>query len=394
MARLMEYPRAPESGAPVWSKTGAHQVDARVATALRLARPWGRRATLVMAVSTVVALLLTGIYNDSFGDHWVYSICVGLSCWFFIEVGRLTIVRRATQRVVQRGAKRPVFPPLRWLIPWVIVSALLGYEVGIVFGNAFLGQNLPGLGMFATNPRSLAVIMIITIVATLGLTFWWIAAARLAESEARAESAQRAASESHLKLLEAQLEPHMLFNTLANLRVLIAVDPERAQVMLDRLIGFLRTTLHASRSDVQSLAEEFARVSDYLALMAIRMGPRLSVKIDLPQELRDVQVPPLLLQPLIENSIKHGLEPKVQGGCIEVAARCDADTLVLTVRDSGVGLSQEAATAGTRFGLGQVRQRLATLYADRAQVALEPAADEDGGTVARIVLPIGAAVAA
>jgi len=347
-----------------------------------------------MAVSTVVALLLTGIYNDSFGNHWVYSICVGLSCWFFIEVGRLTIVRRARQRAAQRGAKRPVFPPLRWLIPWVIVSALLGYEVGIVFGNAFLGQNLPGLGMFATNPRSLAVIMIITIVATLGLTFWWIAAARLAESEARAESAQRAASESHLKLLEAQLEPHMLFNTLANLRVLIAVDPERAQVMLDRLIGFLRTTLHASRSDVQSLAEEFARVSDYLALMAIRMGPRLSVKIDLPQELRDVQVPPLLLQPLIENSIKHGLEPKVQGGCIEVAARCDADTLVLTVRDSGVGLSQEAATAGTRFGLRQVRQRLITLYADRAQVALEPAADADGGTVARIVLPIGAAVAA
>jgi signal transduction histidine kinase len=391
----MEYPLPPESGAPAWSKTrDARQVDARVTNALQMARPGGRRVGLVAVVSTIVALLLTAIRNDSFGQNWVYSICVGFSCWFFIEVGRLTIMRWVKRRAARRHAARTVFPPFRWLIPWIIVSALLGYEVGVVFGNALLGLKAPGLGLFATNPRALAVILIITILATLVVTFWWFACARLAESEARAESAQRAASETHLKLLEAQLEPHMLFNTLANLRVLISVDPERAQVMLDRLIGFLRTTLHASRSDVQSLAEEFARVSDYLALMAIRMGPRLEVKIDLPQELRDVPVPPLLLQPLIENSIKHGLEPKVQGGCIEVAARCDADSLVLTVRDSGVGLSHEATTAGTRFGLRQVRQRLTTLYADRAQVALEPATGPDGGTIARIVLPIASAVAA
>jgi len=186
----------------------------------------------------------------------------------------------------------------------------------------------------------------------------------------------------------------MLFNTLANLRVLIAVDPERAQAMLDRLIAFMRTTLNATRANVQPLGEEFARASDYLALMAIRMGPRLEVKLDLPQELRDLPVPPLLLQPLIENAIKHGLEPKVQGGRIEVAARRHADTLVLTVRDSGVGLSHEAATAGTRFGLVQVRQRLATLYAERAQVTLEPATDADGGVLARIVLPLSVAMPA
>jgi signal transduction histidine kinase len=385
MTTLMEIPLA---------KAGPRPIDERLSTALRLARPVGRRATLIVGVSTVVALLLTAIRNDSFGDNWVYSICVGFSCWFFIEVGRLTIIRWARRRALQRGAARTMFPPFRWLIPWIIISALLGYEIGIVFGNALLGLKAPGLGLFATNPRALAVILIITIVATLGVTFWWFACARLAESEARAETAQRAASETQLKLLEAQLEPHMLFNTLANLRVLIAVDPERAQAMLDRLIAFLRTTLHASRSDAQPLAAEFARVSDYLALMAIRMGPRLVVHLDLPQELRDLPVPPLLLQPLIENSIKHGLEPKVEGGRIEVAARCDADCLVLTVRDSGVGLSQTANTAGTRFGLMQVRERLASLYADKAQVALEAAGDAEGGAIARIVLPLGTPVAA
>jgi signal transduction histidine kinase len=385
----MELPLPPESSAPAWArKVGLRKVDARVTTALRLARPAVRRAGLVLAVATVVALLLTGIHNDSFGENLVYSICVACSCWFFIEVGRLTVIRWARRRAERRNPTRAWFPPLRWLFFWIVLSALLGYEVGIVFGNALLGRKAPGLGLFATDPRALAVILIITIVSTLIVTFWWFACARLAESEARAESAQRAASENHLKLLEAQLEPHMLFNTLANLRVLIGVDPDRAQQMLDHLIAFLRTTLNASRADVHPLADEFARVSDYLALMAIRMGPRLQVKMDLPPELREHTVPPLLLQPLIENSIKHGLEPKVQGGRIEVAARCDDQNLVLTVRDSGVGLSHEATTAGTRFGLGQVRQRLNTLYADRAQVALEPSVHPDGGTVARIVLPL------
>src|SRR5262249_21341781 len=158
----------------------------------------------------------------------------------------LTLFRWLRKRARERGETRVTFASFRWIVPWSVMSALLGYEVGMVFGNALLGgEKAAGLGLFATNPRALAVILIFTIVSTVGVTFWWFACARLAESEARAELAQRVASETQLKLLEAQLEPHMLFNTLANLRVLISVDPERAQVMLDRLIGFLRTTLAA-----------------------------------------------------------------------------------------------------------------------------------------------------
>src|SRR5262252_211359 len=307
----MELPLPTKSDAPAESgASGAREVDVRLATALRLARPIARRAVLVIAVSTVVALFITGIFGDSFGDHWVYSICIGLSCWFFIEVARRTIMRWAKQRATRRGAARSMFVPLRWLVPCVVIAAVLGYEVGTVFANALMGKEAPGLGMFADNPRALAVILLITIFSTLAVTLWWVASARLADSERRAEVAQRVASETQLKLLEAQLEPHMLFNTLANLRVLIAVDPERAQAMLDRLIGFMRTTLNATRTGMQPLSEEFARASDYLALMAIRMGPRLEVKLHLPQELRNLQVPPLLLQPLIENAIQHGLEPK------------------------------------------------------------------------------------
>ena len=118
------------------------------------------------------------------------------------------------------------------------------------------------------------------------------------------------------------------------------------------------------------------------------MGPRLAVRLDLPDALRAVAVPPLLLQPLVENAIRHGLEPKVDGGRIEVSARLDGDRLRLTVRDTGVGLAG-AGSAGTRFGLQQVRERLAMAFGGAARLVLEPAAD--GGTVASIEWPLPAA---
>jgi LytS/YehU family sensor histidine kinase len=213
---------------------------------------------------------------------------------------------------------------------------------------------------------------------------------RLANARALAEAAQRAAAENQLKLLQSQLEPHMLFNTLANLRVLIGLDPPRAQAMLDRLINFLRATLNASRRDAQPLADEFQQLDDYLALMAVRMGERLAVAFTLPPDLAALPVPPLLLQPLVENAIKHGLEPKVEGGRIEVAARREGPLLRLTVRDTGIGLGA-AVNGGTAFGLEQVRTRLSTLFGAQATLTLQAAADADGGTLVTIQLPLNAA---
>ena len=138
--------------------------------------------------------------------------------------------------------------------------------------------------------------------------------------------------------------------------------------------------------DEPLLAAEFERLDDYLALMAVRMGARLQVRLDLPDELRTLPVPPLLLQPLVENSIQHGLEPKVEGGRIEVAATREDKLLVLTVRDSGIGLSGGPARAGGGFGLSQVRERLATVYGGRARFHLSPA--EGGGALARIEIPL------
>lgn len=193
----------------------------------------------------------------------------------------------------------------------------------------------------------------------------------------------------------------MLFNTLANLRVLIAQDPPRAQAMLDRLIAFLRATLDASRSGSHSLSAEFGRIDDYLELMQTRMGTRLSRRLDLPDELGRLPVPPLLLQPLVENAIKHGLEPKVAGGWIRVSAQREGSTLVLSVRDTGAGIGSIGSIEGiddasldgappdrSRFGIQQVRERLAALYGKTASLELVAASDDEGGTLAIVRLPI------
>lgn len=196
--------------------------------------------------------------------------------------------------------------------------------------------------------------------------------------------AQRDAAEARLKLLETQLEPHMLFNTLANLRVLISSDPERAVAMLDRLNDYLRATLSGSLASSHTLQAEFDRLRDYLELMVVRMGPRLRYTLDLPAELAGQPVPPLLLQPLVENSIKHGLEPKIEGGSITVSARRQGNQLVLEVVDSGVGLQPEAASR-QGFGLAQVRERLQTAYGPQA--AIDLVAIHAGGTRASIIFP-------
>jgi LytS/YehU family sensor histidine kinase len=205
--------------------------------------------------------------------------------------------------------------------------------------------------------------------------------------EKRIEEVGRQASESRLRLLETQLEPHMLFNTLANLRTLIAIDPARAQTMLDHLIAYLRATLSASRAGTHTLEQEFERLRDYLELMAVRMGPRLQFTLDLPAALAAQTIPPLLLQPLVENSIQHGLEPKVQGGSITVSARLEGGRVCLEVCDTGLGLGPATpGSDGKGFGVGQVRERLATVYG--AAGTIDFVAVQEGGTRATVSFPL------
>ncbi|MBV8465080.1 MAG: sensor histidine kinase [Burkholderiales bacterium] len=193
----------------------------------------------------------------------------------------------------------------------------------------------------------------------------------IAAEQRRALEAERQALEAQLRMLQAQIEPHFLYNTLANAVGLIQPAPERARVLLERLIDYLRASLAASRDTSATLGNEVATISAYLDLMKVRMGERLRYRIDLPPELAACTLPPMLLQPLVENAISHGLEPKIAGGEIVVRCTAEADVLLVTVEDDGVGFDPTARPRpGGGVGLTNLRQRLAALYGNAASVGL------------------------
>ena len=353
-----------------------------------------RTLTVLSLLCLGIALILTAIDGRGFMAKLTYSLSIGAACVLVVDSVRLLMAWIADRLRIARGLPcTDTAATIGWrgVIPGALLSMVVGPPVGLWLGDRITGYTSPSL--FSFGESSTRVTLALSVVATVISVAVLSALERASAARSQAEAAHRLAAESRLRLLQSQLEPHMLFNTLANLRVLVGIDPARAQAMLDHLIAFLRTTLDASRQTTQPLATEFKHLADYLALMAVRMGLRLQIKLDLPPELAALPVPPLLLQPLVENAIKHGLEPKVEGGRIEISARRDfqgsASTLRLTVRDTGAGLSPASAfAAGSSFGLEQVRARLATLYGERAGLALQAAGDAEGGALASLHLPL------
>ncbi len=360
------------------------RADARADTRADFLRDAVKHGVGTAFFCLLVALALALATGRAFDIQAAYSFGTGMPCWMLIELGRY-FFRAETDAVWPGGWRGPVL---------VTVSIAISYVIGTTIGDAYCGCST--WAAYTDAPMHFRASIVISVVAGLvgSLTFYSIGKAKslqakVALAERDAEQAERQAAEARLKLLEAQIEPHMLFNTLANLRVLIANDPPRAQAMLDHLISYLRATLGASRVSARSsshtLATEFERLRDYLELMAIRMGPRLRCTFELPPELAALPVPPLLLQPIVENAIKHGLEPKVEGGSITVTASRANGQLILDVTDTGDGLRNGTEIGTPGFGLAQVRERLQTLHGDRATLRLD--ALPGGGSQVRISFP-------
>lgn len=330
-----------------------------------------RHGLTTAAFCLLIAAALTASGGGSFGSHLAYALPNGLIAWLIMDVGR---------QLFSRAALWPHGPR-----DFAVIAAgiLAGFCGGNLVGDAIMGR--PLLQFLDPASQNFVSTLIVTLVASIVLCYFYYTRGRARLLAGQLALVQRDASEARLKLLETQLAPHMLFNTLANLRVLIGTDSRRAIHMLDHLDKYLRAVLAGSRSDSHPLAAEFARLTDYLELMSVRMGARLRYELHLPASLREVPVPPMLLQPLVENAIRHGLEPHVAGGSIGVHARREDVLLVLEVFDTGANLDEVARAHGSGFGLSQVRQRLATLYGERASLALVPVTE--GGTRATLRLP-------
>ncbi|GJI88021.1 MULTISPECIES: sensor histidine kinase [Duganella] len=207
--------------------------------------------------------------------------------------------------------------------------------------------------------------------------------ARHATSHADEEGMERRVVEARMAALQAQVEPHFLFNTLALIGQLIETDPPQAARIHQNLIDYLRATLPQMRAKgAGTLGRQIEMSRAYLAIMQARMGARLAVSIDVPAEMLSATFPVMMLQILIENAIKHGLEPKIQGGRIDIRASVDGQMLQVDVLDDGIGFNIHA---GDGIGLANVRERLRILYGNRAQLVIE--APLTGGTRASVRIP-------
>jgi len=215
--------------------------------------------------------------------------------------------------------------------------------------------------------------------------------ARKASATAEAESLKRQVVEARMAAMQAQVEPHFLFNTLASIDHLIETDPPRASVMQKNLIALLRASMPTMReagggsgNGVRDLGRELAVIRPYLEILKVRMEERLTTDIAVPDGLLSAEFPPMMIQTLVENAIKHGLEPKAEGGHLRLAAEIVHGKLQVTVADTGLGFGK-AATAGTGVGLANIRERLQLLYGPKASLTV--AENQPGGTVVTITVP-------
>lgn len=322
----------------------------------------------ILAVNTLIAAFLSTIgVGHAFAENLVVSQCIGLS----IYAGCLAAFRwAATPRgnalgmtlAVPAGATAGVGLSILLLgsrgSEWVSAMAWQSLLIGLLFGTA-----ISALFYLRSRMDQLE--------------------AELRERQLREALAEQARLDAQLRMLQAQIEPHFLFNTLANLAVLVRSDPARAERLLADLIAWLRATLARTREAESTLGDEIELLRRYLDILGLRFGERLRVVFDVPEALLARPFPLLLLQPLVENAVTHGIEPKLGGGELRIAAAEENGRLRLIVSDTGVGLREGGAGSG--FGLENVRQRLAALFG--AAASLDVRGNQTGGVIATLEIP-------
>ena len=203
------------------------------------------------------------------------------------------------------------------------------------------------------------------------------------EAQARETATEKELTVAKLNLLHAQVEPHFLYNTLASAQVLTRSDPVRADQMLGHLIVYLRHSLPRAEDSLSTVGEELERARSYLEILKIRMGDRLTPQVQVSEQLKAVPLPPMMLQTLVENAIKHGLEPVPRGGNVWIFARETGDNVSIIVADDGRGFSEDGG--GTGVGLKNVRERLKLIYGDAASFSI--ASNFPNGIAATITVP-------
>jgi sensor histidine kinase YesM len=317
-----------------------------------------RILVLTGGFNTLIAIFLTGIgYGQGFIVNLVFSQCIG----FWICT---CVLAAAYWFHTSSPVRNTLFTAAAISIGAVAGSFLASALTGIPLSLILLGESIP-----------LPQLLLLGLLFGSIITYFFhsretMARARALIQEERIKrlSLEKEGLETRLRLLQAQVEPHFLFNSLSNILSLLDTDLGKGKEMLADLIRYLRASLSRTREKTTTLEQEMELVRAYMNIYKVRMGERLRYRIEFPDHLKDRPLPPLLIQPLVENAIRHGLEPKIEGGEISIIVRENGDTLRLEVSDTGIGLD-EKSPAG--IGFSNIRERLQTLYDGRGQLILE-----------------------
>jgi sensor histidine kinase YesM len=317
---------------------------------------------------TFIAIVLTVIeFGGGFVDNFIVSQCIGISICSLAMTG-LYLFRPAN----------PLF-----MLVLVMTAIITGTVVGWTVGSLAVG-----LSVSPFEQRFIPV-MILGIMFGSIISYFFSYRERVSRSEAlvQEERIKRLANEKEmaetsLRLLQAQIEPHFLFNTLSNILSLLDADLEKGKSMLADFIHYLRTALPRTRGEATTIGQEMEMIQAYLNIFKVRMGERLHYRIDIPESMKDFPFPPMLVQPLVENAIMHGLEPKIGGGELVIRGHNKEDVIRLEISDTGLGLSEHGSSG---MGLANIRERLQSLYGAKGRLILEE--NRPSGLKATIEVP-------
>jgi LytS/YehU family sensor histidine kinase len=268
-----------------------------------------------------------------------------------------------------------ILKPKKMIFEMLIVA--IGIVGGILTGWAIASAVLPRFLSIPIKTPEKDFLQTVTLGIAFGLicSFFFISKEKLKlsneliqEEKIKRLAKEKEALQANLKMLQAQIEPHFLFNTLSNILSLIDTDPIKGKTMLTDLTHYLRTALSRTRHELITLDQEMEMIRAYLNIIKIRMGDRLEYEIRLPEGLRSHVFPPMLLQPLVENAVIHGLEPKIEGGRLSITVAETEQSLKIEVIDTGLGL-RSAHESGV--GMDNVRERLHLLYGVKGRLSLE-----------------------
>ena len=306
--------------------------------------------------NTAIAIFLIYLeFSGRFLETFIVTQCIGMSICACILIVHFLF-----------KSARPFIK-----IPAILIAMIIGSVIGTLLGTVAAGI---GTSIFFQKYSLFQMIILGivfgTIISHFIISRETISATKTLVQEEKIKRliSEKKAVESNLRLLQAQIEPHFLFNTLSNILSLLETDLEKGKYMLEDLIHYLRTSLSKTRSDTTTIGQEVEMIRSYMNIFKVRMGDRLLYQVDVPDSIKDIPFPPMLIQPLVENAIKHGLEPKIEGGEVFIRGEENEEILRLEIADTGVGFYEES-DPGT--GLSNIRERLESIYGDKGRLILE-----------------------